>query len=775
MGSVNHEFMPPLGADDTRCGRVMPSGDPCSRPEASHKADARGWKERKRVDRRKGDRHINRPKKADQPLIFFDTEGKGDGAEHHLVYGAAVDENGLLIHEVDSKDGKTQPPPEAWLDALLAIGKKTRQRSVFSFGFGYDRTKMLEGLPPRTLYMFTHREKRPPSRSDPKRPEPLYWGDYILDLQGTRFSIAKLRRQADGRALKSRSGKRVYDRMTVWDVLKFFQCPFVNALDAWRWKGDAVDKKGKPKPENVESALVIPNTELEQMREMKAKRHEFDKLDWREVKAYCQGECKYGARLVRELITACQRIGVTLRRFDGAGSVSDALMQNNEVGQYMSAKNAVCKWMLDTVKRRRLIRAVMHAFAGGRFEAPYCGVIRKKVYAKDICSAYPYAMYLHPCLACGRWEYVKGGRGADKLIAEADLALIHVSSHGRNKNQALGSFHNRDADGNITFPIDNKTWTWKHEYLAARDSMKDRIEVREMFLYRTDCDHRPFKFMAELYLERLRIGKEGRGIALKLGYNGCAGKTMQKVGSHRWQEYIWAGNTTSRTRAQLLEAIGLFADQWDVCYLATDSVFALRDIPLPEPEGTDTHGAAEWKKPPLGAWESAETPYNGMVIVRPGIAFPLNATEQQLKEIKARGISKSVLLEHTAAVVELMSAQKTIRHRGDGPAALLSFKRRIFGGMKMSVSRAGRPFEYKVSPLYGTWYDQQLNVKLAAQPKRFLRLPGEEGMLLPWPRKPESFPYDHKKRSAEAKALEEQQDLILEQPDLDMPADYGEL
>jgi hypothetical protein len=752
----------------------MPDGSACGRPAGSHRKDARkrSWAGRKDARRRKGDRHKPRPEKASQPFVFFDTEGKGAKKRHRLVYGAAVDELGTVVLEVEPKRGSGGRISSAeWLDALLEVGRRSKQRSCFAYGFGYDRTMMLADLPAKTLYELTRREERPVglvpkgSKRAPQ-PKPLYWGDYIIDLQGTRFSVARLQRHPDGSPVVSaKTGKRRYDRMTVWDVLKFFQAPFVEALDSWRRKTATVLRK----PENLESELVVPNKALERMRRMKSKRAEFDRMPWGEVKAYCRGECLYGARLVRELVTACGRIDVKLRRFDGAGSISDALMSKHEVGQYMSAKN-VSPLLCDSVKARRFVHAVMCAFAGGRFEGVYCGIQRGKVYAKDIASAYPYAMYLHPCLACGTWERVTGPKLNTKIEC-ADLALVHVDTFGRDSNQSLGSLHNRDAEGNITFPIINTTWTWKPEYLAARDQMRDRCKVDEAYVYQTDCAHHPFRFMGELYLERLRVGKEGRGTAMKLGYNGCAGKTMQRVGGHRWQEYVWAGNTTSRTRAQLLEAAARFHDQWEICYLATDSIFALRDVAFPEPEDTGTAAAVAHGKVPLGAWEPGKAPYDGMVFVRPGIAFPLNATKEQLKEIKARGISKSVLLENVGPIVDLMSSQRELV----GEGGELEFRRRIFGGMKMCTSKrgVGALATYHRGETYGTWYEQEISVRLAAQPKRLARLPGEDGMLLPWQEKPESLAYGSTRVSEEARALQELQDVLSEQPDLDA-AEYLE-
>ncbi len=795
MSSAFHIFAGPIMISEPpdRCRRLMPDGSVCGRPRGSHRKDVRkrSWAGRKDARRRKGDRHKQRRPKAEQAFVFFDTEGKGAKRRHRLVYGAAVDEAGQLVLEVEPRRGSGGRISSAeWLDALLEVGRRSKQRSCFAYGFGYDRTMMLADLPAKALYELTRRDERDlwcsacRSVVDKKHdcgakrkpsPKPLYWGDYIIDLQGTRFSVSKLLRNPDGSPRKSaKTGKRVYARMTVWDVLKFFQAPFVEALDAWRRKTATTRRK----PENLESGLVVPNKALSLMRRMKSKRAEFDKMPWGEVKAYCRGECLYGARLVRELVTACGRIpdptggnkpGVKLRRFDGAGSISDALMQKFEVGQYMTAKN-VSPLLLDSVTARRFWHAVMCAFAGGRFEAAYCGIQRGRVFAKDIASAYPYAQFLLPCLACGTWEHLRGPN-LDRQIDRADLALVHVKTLGRGAQQALGSLHNRDADGNITFPICNTTWTWKPEYVAARDLMRDRCKVNQAYMYRTDCDHRPFSFMGSLFLERLRIGKEGRGTAVKLGCNGCTGKTMQKVGGHRWQDYVAAGNTTSRTRAQLLAGIAQFRDQWEVAYLATDSIFALRDVPFPEPEDTGTASAVAHGKVPLGAWEPGKAPYDGMVFVRPGIAFPLNATKEQLKEIKARGISKSVLLENVGPIVDLMSSQRELV----GEGGELEFRRRIFGGMKMCTSKrgVGAMATYHRGETYGTWYEQEISVRLAAQPKRLARLPGEDGMLLPWQEKPESLAYGSTRVSEEARALQELQDELSEQPDLDA-ADFRE-
>src|SRR5690348_17906092 len=57
------------------------------------------------------------------------------------------------------------------------------------------------------------------------------------------------------------------------------------------------------------------------------------------------------------------------------------------------------------------------------------------------------------------------------------------------------------------------------------------------------------------YTTLFRSGKDGAGIVLKLGTNSTYGKTAQSVGSAPFRSWIWAGNITSGTRAQLLRAM----------------------------------------------------------------------------------------------------------------------------------------------------------------------------------------------------------------------------
>lgn len=808
-----HAFVPGV-LSALRCGHRGDSSVLCHLPESAHRPreDRREERRARRGAERERVRRRDQRREREALVVFWDTEGQGEGEKHRLLYGAAVDERGETIVEVEGKRDSlgrvTEPHAEDWLEGLLEVGRRTGVWEMFGYGLGYDRTMMLRKLPARVRWLLTRRDRRPlaPERKakngrvTKRKPMPIYAGRYKLDLQGSVLSVSRIRVGADGKRVKKK-GRVVWDTMRLWDTIKFYQCGFCDALDQWRRRVD--------KGQNLDSKLDVPEEDMKRMRLMKEQREHFDKLDWEEVKRYCRTECVYGARLIRELKSACERIGVDLKRYDGAGSISDALLKKFHVEKYMSAQNAVCRWTRDSVLRPQLDAAVMGAFFGGRFEAAYCGVVRNVVYERDICSAYPYAMSQLPCLACGRWERItetarrRDGVGSRWRIDEATLALVKVRTwgRGREKSPAYGSLPHRCKEGNIRFPVENETWVWKPEYLAARDDFKDRVEVLEAFVYNCDCDHRPFSWLPQLYVERLRIGKEGRGIALKLGCNGCAGKTMQQIGSHRWQEYIWAGNTTSTTRAQLLTGLSLHADPWDVCYMATDSLFATSRPELPKPINTHTHveaqrraGVAEKNlKPALGDWEEGEPFHKGMVFVRPGIAFPYQATEEQKKRVKARGIAKGVMLKEAERITQFLLDRDTVL---DETAKLDFLARRVFGGMKMTTSRrvarkneegtepddkaprgyvyraAGpryeldRDGEEKLVGGYACWYEQPIQLSVAPKPKRYGRLPGEAGQLLAWPRMPyPSVAYRDAKRSKEVEGMDAQRAMLDEQPD----------
>src|SRR6201999_1030385 len=99
-----------------------------------------------------------------------------------------------------------------------------------------------------------------------------------------------------------------------------------------------------------------------------------------------------------------------------------------------------------------------------------------------------------------------------------------------------------------------------------------RVTADRAWLYRTKCNCRPFAKFEHFYRLRKEWGKEGRGLALKLGINSGYGKLAQSRGSATYNNWIWAGNITSQTRAMLLQALTLVADPSDIVMFATDGL-----------------------------------------------------------------------------------------------------------------------------------------------------------------------------------------------------------
>ena len=127
------------------------------------------------------------------------------------------------------------------------------------------------------------------------------------------------------------------------------------------------------------------------------------------------------------------------------------------------------------------------------------------------------------------------------------------------------------------------------------------------------------------------------------------GKTAQSVGDDPpFQSWIWAGMTTATTRGQILEAILLAQDPWNVLTIATDGIFSLENLPIETspkrvwmPRDTGTSDLAK----PLGGWERKYDEKNpdapsfpeGAFIAKPGLYYRLNPS---LSDVRARGVGR---------------------------------------------------------------------------------------------------------------------------------------
>lgn len=669
-----------------------PQGDPCqfcTLPASQHR------KPRHRPGRVKKEYPRERPLRQER-IIGIDGEGQGR-SPHLYTYLAAQDEHGWG-DSVEDEDGLTT---RACLNFLLSLPERSL---IVGFAFQYDLTKMLADLPDKLLYELFHEESRQFYSVKIKRISyrPIEWQDYKLNYMNRRFTVQRNRR-----------------RVTIWDIFRFFACKFTQALTDW--------KIGTPEV-------------VQRMGEMKDKRHEFDKLSSSDIHDYCDSECYNLACLCRSLINAHNEAGLPLRNFFGAGSTASSLLDKLDI------KSKLGK--LPAIHKIKLQHAIACAFFGGRFENSVIGPVKGKVWSYDISSAYPYQTFLLPCLEHGKWEHITSARKNLRQIRESSLALIHwrlpITSSA---NRIWAPFPVRANDGTIAFPRAAKGgWCWKQEFLAACERFP-HVEMTEAWLYHTDCDCKPFKDVPTYYLERLKLGKDAKGLVLKLGLNSIYGKLAQSKGLNPpYQNWIWAGNITSGTRAQLISAL-----DDSVIMLATDGICSTRPLQMTAPVDTGTGHVSK----PLGGWEE-KVFEKGMFVMRPGIYFPLDPTDDELKQVKARGLGKSVLYSQWRRMTEAWEKKE--------PLITIDGITR-FCGAKSSISKS-----LTRSENYGEWVPYTIDVTFNPHPKRERVLPNNTLALwdfFNW----ESVPYDAALESPEALALKDLEVLAAEQPNADFCLD----
>jgi hypothetical protein len=172
----------------------------------------------------------------------------------------------------------------------------------------------------------------------------------------------------------------------------------------------------------------------------------------------------------------------------------------------------------------------------------------------------------------------------------------------------------------------------------------------------------------------------------------------------------------------------------------------------------------------LGGWEEKVINQN-VFIARPGIYFPMNPSEKQLKEVKGRGVGKKVVYDNWALIADSWK-----KHGLSQVVKVANVSR--FCGTKTSVSRriVADQFVYHRAdgssgvekPSYGEWVNREVNMSFDPMPKRECIL--EDGVHLKLRGQSEltSTIYAKAGPSQEIQELKRAMDEILEQPDADL-------
>lgn len=512
------------------------------------------------------------------------------------------------------------------------------------------------------------------------RPSRRYIRGKLRPIKWRGYSLCWLQ----GRLTIKRGDKRV----VIWDLLKFFQQSFVATLADWNIASEGIEA-------------------------MKARRDRFSASDMSVMKSYCLTECRQLADLSRELLAAHTHAGLTLKSYYGPGSTASVLLSKMGVKEYAKPHP------------RAMTEPVACAFFGGRFEHSVMGPVFP-VYGYDISSAYPYQATRLPCLVHGTWTHTTNA--AD--LKSATTALVRYVYRGR-PGDTWAPFPHRSAKGAITYPYCGSGWVWLPEYRAARGMGK--LAMIEAWVYRTDCDCRPFRELSSIYRERVALGKSGKGKVLKLGPNSVYGKLAQSKGHNPpFQNWVWAGLITSGTRAQVLDAMRAAERPSDIVAVATDGIYSRTKLTLPRPADTGTFDLPK----PLGGWEETYHP-EGLLFLKPGIYLSLGSDEVT---VKARGIGRKSLERDREAIIAAFN-------RGTREWTV-NVER--FGGAKSCITPRGR------RAAFGQWVKMPIRIRFECINRR-------DDMGLHASINP-SAPYDPSLLTAEDLQLQHQADISYDQP-----------
>lgn len=625
--------------------------------------------------------------------IYAGIDGEGQGrSPHRYIMLCCADEFGTNQFSVENERGLGTAE---CLDFILELPYTLK---LFAYSFNYDLTMILKDLPDEALYLLFRPELR--RRANGFGLRAITWQGYKLNLMGTEFSVARIHKL--GYKAKSR---------VIWDCWKFFRGKFVQSLKDWKVGRD-----------------------LEFMAEMKEKRGEFDKVPRAKVREYCFEECMYMGQLVHKLVDAHDKAGFRLKRFDGAGSTASIMLD----------KLNIKKLRRDPPKSMQ--QAIACAFIGGRFEHSVVGPIYGPVYSFDISSAYPYELCFLPCLVHGRWTLTRDY----KRMQRAKHACVRYSLKQAPKGIVWGPFPFRLQDGTIIFPAESGGgWVWRQEYIAA-EKIFSHVKFESAWVLEGECDCQPFKRVPEFYLERVKLGKDAAGTPFKLGMNSIYGKLAQSSGSAPYQSWIWAGMVTSGTRAQILEFLALHRDPWNLLMVATDGIYTKEDVIPPRPRDTGTFSIAK----PLGGWER-KVLERGVFAARPGVYFPLDPTEDDRSDVKARGISKRLLFEY--------APQVQAAWQNNQPTVRITNVVRFIGAKSATIRH--QDATYHRTDSYGEWETREIQLSFDALPKRQETIAGNRMTIRYLPKEMRSAPYEKSMMSSDAILMRAEQMMADEQPD----------
>jgi hypothetical protein len=321
--------------------------------------------------------------------------------------------------------------------------------------------------------------------------------------------------------------------------------------------------------------------------------------------------------LLAELMTRfrdlCHGAGLRPRYWSGAGKLADFLHKENRTLTAAELAGLVPQDAIATSRR---------AFYAGRFETTRAGEVAGAIHEYDLNSAFPAAMLALPCLRHARWSPLGA---ADFASLPADASYMASVNFAHPPGQFLCGLpvRRRDTAG-VLYPLDGSGTYWSHE-LRAAERAGTRIEYKAGWQITRHCRCQMFGWVADLYRQRLALGKDLAGETIKIAMACLYGKFAQRRGVARYENFIWAGHLTATVRATLNDVCR--ASPEAIVMLAADAVFT--KTPLAVPCGDA-----------MGEW--SQTSHDGLFIVQSGLYW--GATKR-----RSRGISVNLIEPHVPA------------------------------------------------------------------------------------------------------------------------------
>jgi hypothetical protein len=349
------------------------------------------------------------------------------------------------------------------------------------------------------------------------------------------------------------------------------------------------------------------------------------------------------ARLMQRLNLGYVDMGVRLKRHQWIGPGQAAQ-------EWLNLIKAPLSKSVEEVTPVEVISAARASYYGGWFEIPTHGHVPGPSYEYDLNSAYPAVIQSLPCLLHGQWVETLDLMPNRRMIYPWQL----VYGTFRGTNPFLGAHMHRD-EKNCISRRDTKGWIWRHELDAAKAAgLVSRVEVERVYTYHPCNCLPPFRAIASLYDDRLRVGKNTpEGKARKLVYNSCYGKLSQSIGHPMFANPIYASLITSGCRTSILRAIATHPRKAAaVIMIATDAVYF-----------TSPHPTLKISNK-LGEWDC--TVRNNICIMMPGVYWD-DKSRQTINEgktptLKSRGVSGKYL----AQVVAEMDFQWSVWNPSSG-------------------------------------------------------------------------------------------------------------